>query len=114
MRPRGLEPPRPLQATRPSTLRVYQFRHRRVGTAIIDGGRLRTDGVAPLWGGATLIPVLPSLSYPSLCRWISQRAAVTPEPPRVRRRGAVASVSRGSQRVEKAVISSSTPAMMVN
>ncbi len=26
---RGLEPPRPIQATRPSTLRVYQFRHQR-------------------------------------------------------------------------------------
>ena len=31
MRPRGLEPPRTLGSTRPSTLRVYQFRHRRVG-----------------------------------------------------------------------------------
>ena len=31
MRPRGLEPPRTNQSTRPSTLRVYQFRHRRVG-----------------------------------------------------------------------------------
>lgn len=29
MRPRGLEPPRTIQSTRPSTLRVYQFRHRR-------------------------------------------------------------------------------------
>jgi hypothetical protein len=30
VRPRGLEPPRTLRSTRPSTLRVYQFRHRRV------------------------------------------------------------------------------------
>src|ERR671933_1064553 len=29
MRRRGLEPPRALRPTRPSTLRVYQFRHRR-------------------------------------------------------------------------------------
>jgi hypothetical protein len=29
MRRRGLEPPRDLHPTRPSTLRVYQFRHRR-------------------------------------------------------------------------------------
>jgi hypothetical protein len=29
MRRRGLEPPRAIQPTRPSTLRVYQFRHRR-------------------------------------------------------------------------------------
>jgi hypothetical protein len=31
MRPSGLEPPRTIQSTRPSTLRVYQFRHRRKG-----------------------------------------------------------------------------------
>ncbi len=31
VRPRGLEPPRTNQSTRPSTLRVYQFRHERVG-----------------------------------------------------------------------------------
>jgi hypothetical protein len=32
MRPSGLEPPRTKWSTRPSTLRVYQFRHgRRVG-----------------------------------------------------------------------------------
>src|SRR5271155_5906902 len=32
MRPSGLEPPRTVKSTRPSTLRVYQFRHgRRVG-----------------------------------------------------------------------------------
>ena len=30
MRLRGVEPPRPLRATRPSTLRVYQFRHSRL------------------------------------------------------------------------------------
>ena len=30
MRRRGLEPPRAIKPTRPSTLRVYQFRHRRV------------------------------------------------------------------------------------
>ena len=29
MRWRGLEPPRPARGTRPSTLRVYQFRHQR-------------------------------------------------------------------------------------
>jgi hypothetical protein len=29
MRLRGVEPPRTLRSTRPSTLRVYQFRHRR-------------------------------------------------------------------------------------
>ena len=33
MRRRGLEPPRAIQPTRPSTLRVYQFRHRRSGRA---------------------------------------------------------------------------------
>ena len=34
MRPRGLEPPRTIQSTRPSTLRVYQFRHRRSGRPV--------------------------------------------------------------------------------
>ena|GEM_PF-5537383 len=38
MRPRGLEPPRELSPTRPSTLRVYQFRHRRVGGQYSPGG----------------------------------------------------------------------------
>ncbi len=36
VRPRGLEPPRTNQSTRPSTLRVYQFRHRRVRRASIS------------------------------------------------------------------------------
>jgi hypothetical protein len=31
VRPSGLEPPRTKRSTRPSTLRVYQFRHRRRG-----------------------------------------------------------------------------------
>ncbi len=31
VRLRGVEPPRPVRVTRPSTLRVYQFRHRREG-----------------------------------------------------------------------------------
>ena len=34
VRPRGLEPPRTIQSTRPSTLRVYQFRHRRWGRPV--------------------------------------------------------------------------------
>ena len=38
VRPRGLEPPRTNQSTRPSTLRVYQFRHRRVGGEYSPGG----------------------------------------------------------------------------
>src|SRR4051794_6991961 len=33
MRLRGVEPPRPVRATRPSTLRVYQFRHSRLRAA---------------------------------------------------------------------------------
>ena len=47
MRRRGLEPPRAIQPTRPSTLRVYQFRHRRRwprrgrGTASIALGCIR-------------------------------------------------------------------------
>ena len=34
VRPRGLEPPRTIKSTRPSTLRVYQFRHRRWGRPV--------------------------------------------------------------------------------
>src|SRR5438105_1326229 len=34
VRPRGLEPPREFSPTRPSTLRVYQFRHRRVAGGV--------------------------------------------------------------------------------
>ena len=38
MRPSGLEPPRAIKPTRPSTLRVYQFRHgRRRGASIASG-----------------------------------------------------------------------------
>src|SRR5438874_3698212 len=44
MRWRGLEPPRGVNPTRPSTLRVYQFRHQRaraiVATAFVTLGRL--------------------------------------------------------------------------
>ena len=37
MRPKeGVEPPRTLRSTRPSTLRVYQFRHRRGWEPILD------------------------------------------------------------------------------
>ena len=37
MRLRGVEPPRTFRSTRPSTLRVYQFRHSRVGARILVG-----------------------------------------------------------------------------
>ena len=39
MRPSGLEPPRTVKSTRPSTLRVYQFRHGRRGASIAPGMR---------------------------------------------------------------------------
>ena len=38
MRPGRLELPRTIRSTRPSTLRVYQFRHRRVTAASIGAG----------------------------------------------------------------------------
>ena len=44
MRPRGLEPPRPIRATRPSTLRVYQFRHRRGRPGSLAGPRGQLGG----------------------------------------------------------------------
>src|SRR5260370_18343883 len=37
MRPSGLEPPPGKPRTRPSTLRVYQFRHRRSEASIASG-----------------------------------------------------------------------------
>jgi site-specific DNA recombinase len=37
VRPSGLEPPRTVKSTRPSTLRVYQFRHGRRGASIALG-----------------------------------------------------------------------------
>src|SRR5438034_6491097 len=40
MRWRGLEPPRPARGTRPSTLRVYQFRHQRARSALYPRPRL--------------------------------------------------------------------------
>ena len=39
VRPSGLEPPRAVKPTRPSTLRVYQFRHGRRGASIAPGLR---------------------------------------------------------------------------
>ena len=47
MRWRGLEPPRPVRATRPSTLRVYQFRHQRGTTDSSEFDVVRTSSV--LW-----------------------------------------------------------------
>jgi hypothetical protein len=45
MRPNGLEPSRGNLPTRPSTLRVYQFRHGRRGASISAGlGPPRTPG----------------------------------------------------------------------
>jgi hypothetical protein len=53
MRPSGLEPPRTVRSTRPSTLRVYQFRHGRRGGEYsrgqAAGGRLDRS---PFWGPA--------------------------------------------------------------
>ena len=46
MRWRGLEPPRPVRATRPSTLRVYQFRHQRGDGRIVAAPSLTPSGPA--------------------------------------------------------------------
>jgi hypothetical protein len=40
VRPSGLEPPRTVKSTRPSTLRVYQFRHGRRGASIASVSRV--------------------------------------------------------------------------
>src|SRR5580692_10860796 len=59
MRPSGLEPPRTVKSTRPSTLRVYQFRHGRRGASIAPAsdqaqavGALRS--LHPSMAGATV------------------------------------------------------------
>jgi repressor LexA len=50
VRPSGLEPPRTVKSTRPSTLRVYQFRHGRRGASIAPAFGLRKGAIrlAPL------------------------------------------------------------------
>jgi hypothetical protein len=50
MRPRRLELPRTIRSTRPSTLRVYQFRHRRVGGQYRDARAGRQAGARVLRG----------------------------------------------------------------
>jgi repressor LexA len=45
VRPSGLEPPRTVKSTRPSTLRVYQFRHGRRGASISPASPPRTGGI---------------------------------------------------------------------
>src|ERR1700719_3824648 len=58
MRPSGLEPPRGNLPTRPSTLRVYQFRHGRRGASIdpppMLRRRRREPGLHPSTPGATV------------------------------------------------------------
>src|SRR5918998_5236794 len=44
MRPGRLELPRAIRPTRPSTLRVYQFRHRRVAAADYRATDMPSDG----------------------------------------------------------------------
>src|SRR5204863_8072171 len=52
MRLRGVEPPRPVRATRPSTLRVYQFRHSRLRVADDSRPRKSLGG----GGGRKFVP----------------------------------------------------------
>ena len=81
VRPRGLEPPRELSPTRPSTLRVYQFRHRRVGrgsiapevlAAAVFGGSLslscQGDGASgPAGSASPLSPSVDPATVPNMC-----------------------------------------------
>jgi hypothetical protein len=63
VRLRGVEPPRALRPTRPSTLRVYQFRHRRVRGSILDA---TLADLLPSARGATLrtcVPVVAGLGW---------------------------------------------------
>src|SRR4029079_7446908 len=70
MRRRGLEPPRAIQPTRPSTLRVYQFRHRR-----------RWLAARPRAGSEysqRLIPSSAPATFPHTCSYVTTTTA--PEP----------------------------------
>src|SRR5256714_6915068 len=48
MRWRGLEPPRGVNPTRPSTLRVYQFRHQRAGRIVAAAPAHSAVGFRPV------------------------------------------------------------------
>ena len=56
MRSSGLEPPRAVKPTRPSTLRVYQFRHERGGREYSHGA---STALAPTRVGAASAAGLP-------------------------------------------------------
>ena len=60
MRPSGLEPPPCLHRTRPSTLRVYQFRHRRRAGEYIRG-RAAESGAGEASSRAASMPCLASV-----------------------------------------------------
>jgi hypothetical protein len=51
MRPGRVELPPLFPGTRPSTLRVYQFRHSRVGQPILEAGRERRKFLASVRRG---------------------------------------------------------------
>lgn len=60
MRQSGLEPPRAKRPTRPSTLRVYQFRHWREGLRSVDAAA-QASGVSTIcvfMNSATILPPL--------------------------------------------------------
>ncbi len=98
VRPRGLEPPRPIRVTRPSTLRVYQFRHRRVGRGSIDeAGIPRASWISPHALVASGTPVRVPEAHPgmddltdrqsAILTFISRHCRETGYPPTVREIG---------------------------
>ena len=102
MRWRGLaEPPRPVRATRPSTLRVYQFRHQRVdGRIVAATGRLTpSEALATLYeqtfdqeGGRCSRSV--SARFMSLCSATWIRTGIRPPCARSERRWTGVAVDR--------------------
>src|SRR5262249_565731 len=90
MRPRGLEPPRGKPPTRPSTLRVYQFRHGREGRESIGAAASGRTGASD--------PSDAALSCPNTC------SSRHPAPSTARDDGRPHEAPAGDLRVHQAVL----------
>src|SRR4029453_19130190 len=89
MRWRGLEPPRPARGTRPSTLRVYQFRHQRAKriVAIAEFDSVRKPRYRDANRRSTREPRMLSKRQPEIYDFVVSYAARHGYPPTVREIG---------------------------
>ncbi len=69
MRLNGVEPSRPVRGTRPSTLRVYQFRHSRRGASILDVWGWGAGLVAAVWSPRYSCEQVFEVSIPDMQTW---------------------------------------------